>query len=531
MKSYLKYWTGLDVEKPNYDKEILKANNAFPIRCYFDNDSDELINYKGSNGLVDLKVYKELVLSLKAMGYNAIDIHDQLGRTEFYAWDSYKKYWNYKGDIKHIENIINIIHEEGMLVQIPMYLAWGFDPIGENAECWHQHGDLWREKWRKYMESPLGKGDIFLLRPRSPIYDCEYRCKCEECLEKGTGKIMTEVFEAVEKIILSKKSDAKLICDLYAEGYELWRDKSFSVSENWLLMAADNGYGKFPPYKELGRGPHEWGIYLHAGFWLNHTIQDTHIDPLAESALKAYELGITNYILVNGQSFKNFILNIEAIMAMIFKGTGFNRKEFIKDWVSRLFDVWDSELADKIDQLIFKIAEVHRSIAIRPAYLDNEEDLDRGFIGTMISLVYPLIDRINNSGASISEFAKDTIPFGRDSLPYGKDKARALSIQCKEILKMAKAIENKIDEKAKAAWNDQFTYPLTLLNKQMNFVLALFAVVEGEKDKSEAKRALKKLDELARRGSKLTKFKSWYYPENMRMHHPIPTEDIFKSYI
>ncbi len=508
MTSYLSYWTGHEVKDPELDHF-----KHFPIRCYFDNDSDELINFHGQDGQIDYDVYRQLLKSIKAMGYNAIDIHDQLGRAEFYRWASYKKYWNYVGDIYHIEKLIDIIHQEGLLVQIPMYLAWGFDPIEESDECWHKYAGKWKEKWQAYMASALGKGDLFLLRPRSPVYDSKYKCTCDDCAAKGVGAIMTEVFAAVEEIILEKKPQARLICDLYAEGHELWRNGSFKVSEKWLLLAADNGFGKLPPLLDMGKGPHQWGIYLHAGFWLNHTVQDPHLEPLRKAVETAYTYGATDYILVNGQSFKNFILNLEAVMQMVHDGTDFSRKDFIRNWVSRLFGVDDQKLAYRIDLLIENIAEAHRALAVCPGYLDPQEDLDRGFTATMIQVVYRLIRRINGTH--------------HEALPYNINKAKALKIEIERLYNESQAIELLIPDNAKPAWNDQFTFPLELLHEQMSFTLVLFEVVEEKREKVEAKIALKALRSLVERGSALTYFKEWYTPEKSRRHHPIPEEDIF----
>ena len=508
MTSYLSYWTGLDVKEPDH-----KNFNHFPIRCYFDNDSDELINFKGKDGRINYDVYRNMLKALKGMGYNAIDIHDQLGRTEFYRWPLYKKHWNYVGDINHIERLIDITHEEGMLVQIPMYLAWGFDPIEESDECWHRYSNKWKEKWTSYMASAIGKGDIFLFRPRSPVYDSKYKCTCDDCTKKGVGAIMTEAFAALEEIIAEKKPDAMLICDLYAEGYELWSNGSFKVSEKWTMMAADNGFGKFPTLPEMGKGPNKWGIYLHAGFWLNHTVQDPHLEPLREAVELAYKCGATNYVLVNGQSFKNFILNLEAIMQMIHDGTSFSRKAFIQDWSRRLFGVEDEELAYHIDLLIEDMAETHRALAVCPDYLDPQEDLGRGFTATMIHVIYKLIRKINGTD--------------NEEVPYNTNKAASLKIQLERLYKEARAIELLINENAREVWNDQFVFPLEMLKEEMAFALVLYEVIDGKREKNDARVALKALRTLAERGSSLVYFKEWYLPEKSRMHHPIPEEGIF----
>ncbi len=515
-QSYLDYWVGAPVENP-----VFEDIERYPVRCYFDNDSDELINYKGKNGLVDIEVYREMVRALKGMGYNAIDIHDQLGRAEFYNWDRYKKFWDYKGDIDHINALIDMIHEEGMLVQIPMYLAWAFNPIEEDAQCWHEHGSLWEEKWRDYMTSPLGKGDIFLLRPRSPVYDRKYGCQCPDCTSKGTGQVMTEAFKVLEDIILEKKQQPMLICDLYAEGYELWADGSFSVSDRWTMLFADSGYGKLLPIDQDVQNI-QGGIYLHAGFWLNHTVQDPHIDILADSITKADELGLTNYILVNGQSFKNFVFNIEAIMHMVSEGEHFSRHNYITDWCQRILGIMDAELIQRIDRFILDIAKVHEAIAHRPAYLD-QSDLDRGFTGTMFFEIYPLIQEVNALQEDGCDRAK-----GNDNSHYGwlLENARSHCNLLSQVLKTSEDIESTLKDDRLVVWNDQFTYPLTLLKEQHVFKRTILEVLNGLKKKEDVKEGLATLRSLAIEGSQLKSFDTWYEPKNSRRHHPIPEMDI-----
>ncbi len=529
-ESYLKYWTNKEVINPKIDNF-----KNFEIRCYFDNDSDELINHFGKDGLVDLNVYRELVRSVKKMGYNAIDIHDQLGRAEFYLWDSYKKYWNYKGDIEHISKLIDIVHEEGLLVQIPMFLAWGFNHIDEKFDCWMEYSQEWKNTWSEYMESAIGKADIFILRPRSPIYDYPYQCKCEKCVEKGLGAIMTEAFGALEDIVLKYNPRAKLVCDLYFEGFNLWADGLLKVSNKWTLMVCDNGFGKLPNYEKMGQEGYEWGIYLHAGFWLNHTVQDPHLEELYYSVKLANEKNINKYIQVNGQSFKDFILNLEAISSLLQTDTSrpennyFAWKDrFLTDWLHRVFNVTDDFTRRKIIDFIDKQADFHLAIAVGKSYIDSENDLDRGFSATMIHIVYNLIREVNKKVGCESSKKEYTLSSEYKVDGYLYRQVETMLIYSKKLYAKLLEIENYIDNEHKVLFNDRFTFPQSLFVYQFEFAKTMLDVLNDSLNNEEAKKSLTRLYNIAENGTALEGFKDWHKPSHARMHHPIPCIDIFE---
>lgn len=523
MAGYLDYFTGIESINPQYTKF-----NDFGIRCYFDNDSDELINYHGKNGLVNLDVYREMTLSLKAMGYNAIDIHDQLGRAEFYLWDSYKKYWDYTGNLDHIEKIIDLIHDEGLLVQIPMYLGWAFNPLNEQHECWFEHKQTWIDRWHDYMKGPLGKGDLFLLRPRSPIYDVKYRCRCEKCVSTGSGQIMTEIFETIEELILSYNPYAKLICDLYAEGYGLFADKTFKVSNKWLLLYADNGFGKLIYEDTHDDTSYKKGIYLHSGFWLNHTVPDPHLTPLKNSVKKAYEMGMTDYVLVNGQSFKNFAFILEAIMRMCHDISTYDREAFLNDWLKRVLRIYNAKIRSRVISFIDAFEGFHIRMHIRKAYLSPEDDVDRGFIATNINVLYPLIHQLNMKTDADYKLDDERFSIKKKSVMWTYEKSEKLLNDCIIILDDVKSIESMIEDKnSRIAFNDQFTFCVELLEMQLTLIALLFKAIEGSKTKDEVVAYHRKFYDFARSGSKLLKFKRWHDPKNARMHHPIPDIDIY----
>lgn len=516
MSEYIKYWTGLNAEAEQLNF------NEFPIRCYFDNDSDELINHNSSNGKVNIEVYHELLKSLKTMGFNAVDIHDQLGRAEFYLWESYKKNWNYEPDINHIEKIIDLIHSENMLVQIPMYLAWAFNPIGEDAECYVKNKELWIRKWEEYMDSPLGKGDIFLLRPRSVIYDRHYRCECAECQNLGVGQIMTEAFEILENIILKKNPNAKLICDLYAEGLELFDNGLFTVSNNWTIMYADNGFGKLTIKKPIINVEYDYGIYFHAGFWLNHTVQDPHLTPLADAVKKAKEYKLTDYMLVNGQNFKSFLLNIEAIMHMA-SMDDFDLDVFIEKYFNRLFGLYNNRIISYIKRL----ENFHLAMKLKPAYLSPKLDYDRGFQANMIHILYPLITKINGLNNDGDSYSEEALPYALDQIEFSKNDVEEFLVESSALLDLISEIGSDLEEEKFVAFDDQYIFPMKLLHNQLELIYTYYEYLDNTISLEAVLQRHQEFYDIQINGSSLKSFEKWNHPTNQRMHHAMPNINIF----
>lgn len=513
-QSYLKFWTGLDVQLPNNDKK----RQAFPIRCYFDNDSDELINHQSRDGQVNIAVYRQLARSLKLMGYNAIDIHDQLGRREFYHDPSYRARWNYQADLNHIDALIDAIHEEGVMVQIPMYLCWQFRTLLEEQECWSRYSRDWINLWHYYMQkTPLGKGDIFLFRPRSPLWDSPYRCKCEACQSKGLGTIMTEAFAALEEAILDKNPNAILICDLYSQGAKTWQEGAFHPSDKWVMVVADNGYGKLIPPEGAGRPPHKWGVYLHAGFWMNHNVQDPHVVPLAESVRRADQENLNHYILVNGQSFKNFILNLELCAQAAVAPQEFKLDQYLLNWAERLFG---KEVAADTTKLIYLIAKGHVAIGVGPAYLDKA-DFERGYVAIFRGLVYPLMKRISGSNDELQPIILDD-----------KRLNKAITIWEEAQTIVDSIISRQKNDAAIAAFDDQFAFPVRITLATLRFALAFYLcaqhVTPDAIEKTET--LLTQLHKVADDGTRLAPFRHWNAPQNARPVYPVPPCGTIRDY-
>ncbi|RVT47079.1 hypothetical protein EMM73_05850 [Rheinheimera sediminis] len=63
---------------------ILLAAPVVPLLVYFENDVDELANFRGTKLQCDWESFTALTDSLVRMRYNAIDLLDMPGRVEFY---------------------------------------------------------------------------------------------------------------------------------------------------------------------------------------------------------------------------------------------------------------------------------------------------------------------------------------------------------------------------------------------------------------------------------------------------------------
>jgi hypothetical protein len=77
---------------------------------------------------------------------------------------------------------------------------------------------------------------------------------------------------------------------------------------------------------------------MHAGFFLNHVVMDPYPELLDFEMKKALvEYGMTQYCLVNGQTFRHYILNLEACSRICENPKEFDPEIFYKNWCARYF--------------------------------------------------------------------------------------------------------------------------------------------------------------------------------------------------
>ncbi len=336
----LEYWTGKLPDKKSkqdlYDfvpRAI--APPKVPLLAYFENDVDELANYRGKLLEYDWETYTELIDALVRLRYNAIQLFDMLGRPEFYIRPEYKELKpDYQIDIAYIDKMIDYAHQKGMKVAIDFNLGYQIHPMpAEKADCWKTHKNDWLDAWRYYFEeTPLAKTDIFILRPRHQVWDWKYESSCGE----NKIDVFNEVYKAFGNLVDEYKTDATKVLVCYSDGMPMWNN-GFRPPKDWIVLWSDHGFGDFEHFPNTTDG-YDFGTYMHAGYWLNHTVHNPYpkkIETVMKGMFQNYNADA--FCLVNGQNFRPFLLNLEAYSAVCNSPETFNGDDFYKDWTARYF--------------------------------------------------------------------------------------------------------------------------------------------------------------------------------------------------
>ena len=473
---------------------------AFQYRGYFDNDNDLLANFKGRKLIVELDLWKEMINTLMRIGYNYIDIHDLLGRPEYYLRDYYIRMTEFHTDLELVSQVIDYAHSKGMMVQVPMYLGWEFKHLDMNEVCLSQFYDKWMEIYEYYLtETPISKADLFLQRPRHPIYDWAY--KCEEEAESGikTGDLMNQMFEGLYQLIQKHRPGAVLFCDLWSEGRPLWESGEFSPRKEIQMLWADHGFANFNEFPTDFKG-YDFGIYMHAGVWYNNVTQSPYPDRIKEGALVAVKNNATSNILVNGQTFKDFLLNISACAACAWDPVSFDPEEFYMSWTSRYFG----------KNVSSKTIEVLK--------LTYEANVPMGGFRNTMKATHQLLKKMEKK-----DFKIESLDNIEESIELSE---KALDIVRQLLL--------DVEPNKKNSFMDQIAFPteIFLLNSELlkSTILLNNCLADKTSDRTlvkqwskELKYSLKLLREKLSQGSGWEKWGNFYNPENFRIHTPPPT--------
>ena len=487
---------------------------VIPLRGYFDNDNDMLANWyrqdlgAGNRKLViERATWRDMIDTLARLRYNFIDLHDTLGRPEFFAWDFYqKKFPGYEADPQLIRDVIDYAHQKAMLVQVPLYLGWEFlrkkdgapwrpGRLSEQDLCYSKSKERWHEIL-DYMlndeHSPVKDGDIFLQRPRHPYFDYPYT----PCAGEAVGPLMTEWTNHMYQEVKKTNPEAQLVMDLWHEGQGLWQSGAFRPDKNIVMIWADAINADIGTLPTELHG-YDFGLYLHAGVWLNHVVQDPIPERLGVAVKKGMDAGMNRYLFVNGQDFRHFLLSLEAAGRAARQPYEFDGAAFQREWASRYFGA----LADSADQSLRFLRLAH----------DNG-----GAYGVYYGGYRLITERINQllRGGHLGEPRLDS--------KWLQNSRQALALA-------QKAFESgRGTDSERLAFYDQIVFPaeiyhrnMVLLHQVTKLRLASGASqAEVETLRARVVEAARQHYESLQKGSHWQKWAGWTDPENFRVFTP-----------
>jgi hypothetical protein len=514
------WWTGYKpVRRPGFvpaELERVIAPPAVPTLCYFDNDNDELANMTRPYLQFDLATWKAVIDSLVRIGYNAIDLHDHLGRSEFYRWQFYRQLRpDYHCDLNLLEDVIEYAHAKGVKIQIPMYLAWEFKHISdEEANCWTTHKQKWKDTWAYYLkETPIGQADLFLDRPRSQLWDEPYLSSCDE----DVPTVMTEAFTALRDVVLDYNGRAQLICDLYTHGQAVWYSGRFNPPKEYIMLWPNDAFGGYKNFPADKRG-YRFGTYMHAGYWLNHTVQDPYPERIGQSMKElVLEHGADAYCLVNGQNFRPFMLNLEAYARATSTPAQYDGASFYDEWATRYFGAQAAPHAVEALKRLHGVSEngyidLFRS-ELMPALEACQCRLVVSNLDGLRAKRQHLAHRLHGLQAALSaatkadEVAQDQEGFCHD---YVVLPIRLFS----ETLELALALHDAV-----VAWNEF---------KQL---ADNAAIVRANAAIANARNLLATHLKTREAGDRNPKWKTWYDPKKRRPNGGFPTREVLEGIV
>ena len=132
------------------------------------------------------------------------------------------------------------------------------------------------------------------------------------------------------------KPGAIKVCTCYHDGMALF-NQGFQPPQDFIIAWSDNGWGDFDLWPLSAKG-HAMGSYVHAGFWLNHDVADPYPARVEQVMRRMYQQhNADRYMMVNGQTFRPFLLNIAAYAESARLGTAFDSAQFTSAWLTRYF--------------------------------------------------------------------------------------------------------------------------------------------------------------------------------------------------
>ncbi|CAH8281420.1 S-layer family protein [Mariniflexile fucanivorans] len=519
------YWTGKLPNKKskedlfNFTPKTI-APPKVPILTYFENDVDELANYRGQLLEYDWESYTEMINSLVRLRYNAIQLFDMLGRPEFFIRPEYKTLKpDYQVDIAYVEKMIDYAHEKGMKVAIDFALGYQIHPMdAAKADCWKTYNEDWLKAWRYYFENtPLSKTDIFILRPRHQVWDWKYESSCGE----NKIEVFNEVYEAFGKLVDEYKPNSPKVLVCYSDGMDMWNE-GFRPPKDWTVLWSDHGFGEFNNLPNTTDN-YNFGTYMHAGYWLNHTVHDPYpnvVESVMKDMFETYNAD--KFCLVNGQNFRPFLFNLEAYSEVCNNPETFKGEAFYKSWTERYFS-----------------KEVAEHAVASMKWLHNAQEGRKGYVEHLGGL-REVIAYLSN---------KPLTRPGKPSIPFDY---KRVEVNYETTARCAKNLNNALVE-AEKGWHieqsnfyhsyillpvqlfsDLITFETTLQNmsklkKEFEETKNEKFLVEAKKMIPEAKNQLEKILERRDSGDLDAKWKGWYAIKNRRQNNGFPTTEMLED--
>jgi hypothetical protein len=519
------YWTG---KKPKIQTSAsltafvnkIVAPPVVPLLVYFENDVDELLNLKEPMLEYDWDSFTNMIDSLVRLKYNGIEMFDMLGRIEFYTRPAYlEQHPGYQLNVPYLEKMMEYVHNKGMYIQVDMMQGRQLHTLDKAAStCWTENKQQWIDGWRYYLtQTPVKNIDIFALRPRNQLLDWEYKSTCGE--DKVT--VFNEVYVEFNKIINEFKPDAPRVCICYSDGMKMFNN-GFAPPKDFIIAWSDDGWGTFKYQPKSTKG-YKFGTYMHAGYWKNHTVMNPYpkrVESIMKEMYTNYDA--THYMEVNGQTFRPFLLNIEAYAQSANLGTAFKSEQFYTDWTTRYFGSEAS--ADTVQAL---------------KHLHQANDQHIGYVEILwhIKTIQAYLADVPAQQPGKDEFVVSREMINK-YLPITLPKIK----QLKQALIYAEAGLTKNSGDG-VFYHDHIILPIKLFSDLLEYnqtLIELVAIKDQLSVSSKANPALKQLldkgksqlEQIYKRrdqGDLDPKWASWYSPEKRRPNNGFPSMQDFKK--
>jgi len=306
---------------------------------------------------------------------------------------------------------------------------------------------------------------------------------------------------------------------------EMFND-GFNPPKDFIIAWSDHGFGHFEHYPEDTRG-YKFGTYMHAGYWKNHDVMDTYPELVDEVMAMMYDkYDATHYMEVNGQTFRPFILNIEAYAQSAVLGKAFNGKAFYQEWATRYFgEAAASDVVNALKQLheankrrigyveiLWQVKNMQAYLAALPVRQPGKDEFTVTFeqVSKFFTDTQPRIDALLKGLAYVESATKnitndDTFFYDHIELPMNI------------YLDMLVYNQTLIDLIAHTRKKDSLV--LTIYEKELSRLL------------SQGKNQLDTIYERRLSGDKNPKWSTWYDPKKRRPNNGFPTKEDFNNVI